>query len=310
MRFTKTQVLAIGNEKGGCGKTTASVSLASAFARLGYAVCLVDTDPQANASTGLGIKQDWLRETQRRTVADVFLAKTPASEVTIPIDAESGVGRVDLVPGNKGLFVLEKRLESQLHETLGRDDPALLAQDKVRNEQRHRLARSIDSLRGQYDLVIIDTPPSLGFLMTTSLIAADWLIIPVLPSMYDMEGLQQVVETVRGVRKQYNPRLTLAGVLLGGFDKRTKLHRQVHDLLVDMFGEKLVFKTTIGQSVRFQEATFKGQSIFTYAPDEPAAAHYLSLAEELLARGSKVHDAGPPTSGAGELGQRAEVAHG
>src|SRR5205823_11564643 len=125
----------------------------------------------------------------------------------------------------------------------------------LKNEHRQRLKNSLDSLRGIHDVVIIDTPPELGFLMTSSLIAADWFIIPVFPSGYDLKGLETLTRTVEKVQKRYNPRLRLFGVLIGNFDARPKLDRDVQNMLVREFGEGLVFETVINRSVKHREAT-------------------------------------------------------
>lgn len=284
MRFPKTQIVTFANQKGGCGKTSGSVSIAAAFAKLGYSVCLVDTDPQCNATEHLGVTQDMLRRQGLPSLADIYLAKRDAIDIELDFDArfkEKG-GNLCLIPGHTGLSAVEARLSSDIHAKVAEDEHSILDEDEMRDEHRFRLKKSLDTLRGHHDVVILDTPPELGFLMTTALIAADWYIIPVFPSAFDLKGLEKLSQTVEKIRKRYNPDLRLGGVILGNFDKSTKLDGQVHQMLKDMFGEALVFKTVIGRGVRNREATFNGLTIFEHAPNDPASDQYLTIVREML----------------------------
>jgi chromosome partitioning protein len=146
--------------------------------------------------------------------------------------------------------------------------------EDLRREHRMRLKKSIDSLRGHYDVVLIDTPPNLDLLMTSALIAADWYIVPAFPSGYDLKGLEVLTRTIDKVRKQYNPKLNLAGVLLGNYDRTTSLDRQVHELLKQRFTPALVFSTTIARSVRYREATMGRITIFEHPEGREQAAQY------------------------------------
>jgi chromosome partitioning protein len=159
--------------------------------------------------------------------------------------------------------------------------------EDLRREHRMRLKKSVDSLRGHFDVVLIDTPPNLDFLMTSALIAADWYVVPAFPSGYDLKGLEVLTRTIDKVRKQYNPKLNLAGVLLGNYDRTTSLDKQVHDLLRQRFTPALVFSTTIGRSVRYREATMMRSTIFEHPQGQEQAAQFEALVREMINRGAK-----------------------
>lgn len=283
MRFQRTHVIVLANQKGGCGKTTTAVSLSAGLAHEGYSVCLVDTDPQCNATDTFGISRDDLAKAGHFTVADAYLAKKAAREVALGF-GERFQDRLSLVSGHRGLGTVSHRLEAHLQATLSNENYSELDADDLKNEHRQRLKNSLDSLRGIHDVVVIDTPPELGFLMTSSLIAADWFIIPVFPSGYDLKGLETLTRTVEKVQKRYNPRLRLLGVLIGNFDARTKLDSDVQRILARDFGEQLVFRTTIHRAVKHREATVYGQTILERAPGEQAAEQFLSLTREVITR--------------------------
>lgn len=138
-----------------------------------------------------------------------------------------------------------------------------------------------------HDVIIIDTPPNLDFLMSTALIAADWFIIPVFPSGFDLSGLETLTRTINKIRDKYNPTLELAGVLLGNYDKTAKLDTQIHKLLIDKFGAGAVFQTTIGRSVRMRELTVLNRTVFEHEPAHVQGQQFLDLAREMINRGSK-----------------------
>ena len=206
MRFQKTQVITFANQKGGCGKTSASVATAAAFAHLGYSATLVDTDPQCNATETLGVTQDWLRKNGHRTLADVYLARKLAADVELDF-GDRFVSRLFLVPGHSGLNTVPQRLNAETQVRLAADEHSLLDEDDIKKEHRLRLRDGIESLRGLHDVVVIDTPPDLEFLMTTALIASDWFIIPVFPSAYDLKGMEKLAQTVKKIKQRYNPAL-------------------------------------------------------------------------------------------------------
>src|SRR3954447_7469132 len=287
MRLQRTKIVTLANQKGGCGKTTSTVSLAAAFALEGYSVALVDADPQCNATDSFGIDKDSLVEDGRYTLADGYLTKKAAREIEYPFAEERFEARLTLIPGNRGLNTVSHRLDAQLQATVSNENYSDLDADDIKNEHRMRLRQSLESLRGHRDIVVIDTPPELGFLMTTALIASDWYIVPVFPSGYDLKGLETLARTVEKVRKRYNPTLRLAGVLLGNYDRTAKLDKDIHRALVDKFGEDLVFRTTIARSVKHRESTLYRKTIFEHAPTDQASLQYAELLKEMLNRGAK-----------------------
>lgn len=288
MRLEPTQTITLANQKGGCGKTTASVSLAAALACEGLTVTLVDADPQCNATDTFGIDKDGLAQEGRYTLADAYLTKRPAREIQFAFPKERFEGRLAVVPGHRGLGTVPHRLDAQLQATIANDGHSDLDADDIKDEHRHRLKASLESLKGTRDVVIIDTPPDLGFLMTSALIASDWFIIPVFPSGYDLKGLETLWRTVEKVRARFNPGLKLLGVLLGNFDSRPKLDSDIQRMLIQRFGKDVVFATTIHRSVKHREASIYGHTIFEHAAGQPAAEQYLSLAREVLTRVEKV----------------------
>lgn len=287
MRLPRTQVIALANQKGGCGKTTGSVSIATALALQGYSVTLIDTDAQCNATDTFGLDRDDLAKQGHFTVADAFVQKKPISEIQFVIP-----GRFDeklcLVSGHRGLNGMQQRVDADIAARIASEQASDLDADDLRNEYRQRLRNSITSVHGKQDFVIIDTPPELGYLLTTSLIAADWFIIPVFPSGYDLKGLESLTKTIEKVTKRYNPRLRLLGVLLGNYDPRAKLDRDIQKMLAGMFTEDLLFQTVIGRSVKHREATVYGKTIFEHASNEPASQQFNAIAKEIVDRIGRV----------------------
>ena len=286
MRFRETQVIVLANQKGGCGKTSSTVSTAAAFADLGYDVCVVDTDPQCNATDNLGVDPDQTIRAGRYTLADAYLSKVPATKIRVHPEGRFG-GRLSVVPGHRALSSVSARLENEVIQYLTDENTSHLDGEDLRREHRMRLRHSIDSLRGEVDIVLIDTPPNLDFLMTSALIAADWYVVPVFPSGYDLKGLEVLTRTIEKVRNQYNPKLNLAGVLLGNFDRTTSLDRQVHELLRTRFTPALVFGTTISRSVRYREAAMGRITIFEHPEGRDQASQYVALVREMINRGAK-----------------------
>ncbi|HEY4311868.1 MAG TPA: ParA family protein [Pirellulales bacterium] len=282
MKFIETQVIALANQKGGCGKTTTAISLAAAFAHEGYSVTLIDNDPQCNATDSFGIDRDQLIRDGRFSVADAYMTKRPARDIELDFGDRFN-GLLKVIPGNRGINTIERRLESQMQTALANGEHSDLEGDDMKSEHRKRLALSIDSIRGARDIILIDTPPELGFLMTTALIAADWYIIPVFPSGFDLRGLEALLRNVQKVQERYNPELYLLGVLLGNSDARAKLDSDIRNLLIKDFG-KGVFETPIARSVRHREATVNGLTIFEHADQQQAATQFLALAREVLRR--------------------------
>jgi chromosome partitioning protein len=194
-----------------------------------------------------------------------------------------------LLPGNRGLSSVPLKLESELQIAIADSEKTTLDADEMRSEQRLRLKRSLDALRGKRDVVVIDTPPSLDFLMVSTLVAADWFIIPVFPSGYDLKGLELLMRTVSKVRERYNPGLRLAGVLLGNYDRTATLDRDIHGMLKQRFGGEVVSIPRSGE-VFVRDATVRGQTIFELPEATAQAQQFLALIHEMLNRGSKSKD--------------------
>lgn len=287
MRFNQTQVITFANQKGGCGKTSSSVSVAAAFAKLGYDAAIVDCDPQCNATESFGLEVDKLQKEGKYSLLDAFLAKRPATDIAQVFEGRFP-GKLAVIPGNRSLSAVDKRLESTLQAQIAEPGFSPLDADEISDEHRKRLKKSIDSLRGKYDVVIMDTGPSLDFIMVSALIAADWFVIPVFPSGYDLQGLQILMKTVAKVRAKINPGLRLAGVLLGNFDKSTALDRDTFELLKKRFGEGVVFDTVIYRSVKHREATNYRHPIFEHEGAGEQAENYINLVKEMIKRASGV----------------------
>jgi len=293
MKFKETQIITFANQKGGCGKTTSSVSIAAAFNKLGYSVAIVDTDPQCNATQSFGIDLHDLYDQGKLSLLDAFLNKRAATDIQINFPQERFDNRLVVIPGNEQLGEVGIYLELEAIQ-YSRFKKAEIDLDKIKDEHRNRLKESLKSLRGQVDVVIIDTPPNLGFLMTSALIAADWFIVPVFPSKYDLNGLESLTQTINQIRVTYNPKLQMAGVLLGNFDKTTKLDAGIYNLLCKKFGENSVFQTTIGRGVRMKEMVFNNQTIFEFEDTAAQATDFLKLVNEMINRAMKGQDAARP----------------
>jgi chromosome partitioning protein len=242
------------NQKGGVGKTTTAVSLATALGRRGQRVLLVDLDPQANATSALGVDGS-----DRAGVYDALLDEMAMENCVLTVPDE----QVSLVPANRELSGAEVELVP------------VMARER-------RLATALNPLRSGYDWILIDCPPSLGLLTINALTASDNVVIPVQCEYMALEGLSRLVETLELVRRNLNPNLTVLGVALTMFDGRTRLAQQVVEEVRSHFSQ--TFTTIIPRSVRLSEAPSHGQSIFKYEPGGRAATAYDALAAELLAR--------------------------
>ena len=286
MKFAKTQVIALTNQKGGCGKTTSSISIAAAFNKLGYSVAIVDTDPQCNATTCFGINPDELYKENKLSLLDAYMSKRAAIDIQVGF-GERFDNRLFVIPGNRNLSSVGPRLDLEVQVQISQLGSAEVDAEDLRREQRFRLRKSLDSLKGIHDVIIIDTPPNLDFLMTTALVAADWFVIPVFPSGFDVQGLVTLTKTLNKIREKFNPGLQLAGVLLGNFDKSTKLDSQILTMLISKFGENAVFQSTIGRSVRMRELTVLNRTVFEHEPAHAQGQQFLGLVNEMINRASK-----------------------
>jgi chromosome partitioning protein len=252
------KVFALANQKGGVGKTTTAVSLGSCLAVGGQRVLLVDIDPQANATSSLGIDKHQVS----RSTYDALINGSPLESVAVL----TPVLQLDLVPSSPALAGAEVEMVSV-------------------ERREYLLRRALLPVRDRYDYILIDTPPSLGLLTVNALTAADnGVIIPVQCEYLALEGLTELMRTIELVRGRLNPSARVAGLVLTMFDMRTNLSQQVVDQVRAHFGG-LVFEAVVPRSVRLSEAPSYGEPINTYAPGSSGALAYQSLAQELKAKG-------------------------
>jgi chromosome partitioning protein len=255
------RIYALANQKGGVGKTTTAVNLGAYLAAAGQRVLLVDADPQANATSSLGVD----RQSLSYSTYDVLLNSVPAEEAILL----SKQVRLDLLPSTTALAGAEVELVS------------LMARE-------YRLDRALEPIVDRYDYLFLDCPPSLGLLTINALTASRvGILIPVQCEYLALEGLGHLLKTIYMVRDNLNPGLTIAGVVLTMFDARTNLSRQVVDEIRRYF-PAYVFQTVIPRSVRLGEAPSYGESILSYAPTTAGALAYEALAQELLERNGKL----------------------
>ncbi len=253
----QTKILAIINQKGGVGKSTTAVNLSAALGSMSKEVLLVDLDPQGNATSGYGIDKRALDG----CVYDVLLGEAPAEDVILSCVAEG----VDILPSTINLAGAEVELVNEM-------------------ARENRLKSALGGLRGRYDYILIDCPPSLGLLTINALVAADKLLVPIQCEFYALEGVTKLLDSMKRVKNMLNPSLDIFGIVLTMYDSRTNLANQVVNEVRSFFGDA-VFETLIPRTVKLSEAPSYGQSILEYAPDNKGALAYNDLAKEVIARG-------------------------
>lgn len=258
--FTKerqlNKIIAITNQKGGVGKTTTAINLSSCLAAAERRTCLIDMDPQANSTSGVGLE----KENIESSVYDVLIGSKSLREVVLPTE----LNYLNIVPSSISLVGAEVELVSMM-------------------ARETRLKTALEQIHDDYEFIIIDCPPSLGLLTINTLTAADSIIIPIQCEYYAMEGLGRLMSTISLVKENLNPGLEIRGVVLTMFDSRLNLSRQVSDEVRKYFTDK-VYNTVISRNVRLSEAPSFGKPIILYDIMSTGAENYMSLTKEVLAQ--------------------------
>ena len=261
-----SHVIAIANQKGGVGKTTTAINLGASLAVAEKKTLVLDIDPQGNATSGLGVDT----HASRPTIYDVLIGQSQLAEAVVE---EVHFPYLDLVPSTRDLVGAEIELVSAFsRETI--------------------LRKALEPIRERYEYVLVDCPPSLGLLTVNTLTAADSVLIPIQCEFYALEGLSQLLNTVRLVQRGLNPALDVEGVLLTMYDKRLNLSRQVSEEAREYFGPK-VYRTAIPRNVRLAEAPSFGQPIVLYDVLSAGAQAYLALAQEMIDRRARAGSSAP-----------------
>jgi chromosome partitioning protein len=262
------KVISIANQKGGVGKTTTAINLAASLAAVEHPTLVIDIDPQSNTTSGLGIDS----KTVTNSVYEMMIGSTNIEDTI----RQTELDFLDLVPAHINLVGAEIEM--------------------IDREERERiLKKAIESVRDKYDFIIIDCPPSLGLLTINALTASDSILIPVQCEYFALEGLGQLLNTIKIVRQHLNPELDIEGVLLTMYDTRTRLSNQVADEVKRYFDDR-VFKAVIARNIRLAEAPSFGKPALLYDSTSVGAKNYLALAREIIKRNKKLFKNSPVLS--------------
>jgi chromosome partitioning protein len=248
------KVIAVTNQKGGVGKTTTAINLSASLAANDLRVLLIDSDPQGNATTGLGIE----KQPDRPTIYDVLLGEVSVAQAALT----SGFEGLDIVPADKNLVAANLELVNQ-------------------PKREFRLQEKLNQVRDSYDYVLIDCPPALDLLTLNDLLAADSVLIPIQCEFFALEGISELFHTIDRLRESFHHNLKIEGILLTMFDDRTTLARQVSDDLKSFFKDE-VLRTVIPRNIRLAEAPSYGKPILAYDVRSKGAESYIQLAKEIL----------------------------
>lgn len=247
------KIIAVTNQKGGVGKTTTAVNTAAGIAKLGYKVLLIDTDPQGNATSGVGVD----KRTVKYSAYSIMVDDIGAKEAVVHTEFEN----LDVIPSSIELAAAELELADFEH-------------------REARLKNALSAVKTEYDYILIDCPPSLGLITTNALCASDTILVPIQPEYYALEGLSQLIATVRLVKRKYNPYLDIEGVLLTMYDGRLNLTQQVVQEVKKFFPKK-VFATVIPRGVRLSEAPSFGMPVMYFDKSCKGAMAYMELSKEI-----------------------------
>lgn len=257
--MNKSKIICFANQKGGVGKTTSALNIAACIARSGRSVLFIDSDPQGNATSGIGIK----KRSITGSVYDLLIGRMKWEEAAL----KTGIRNLSIIPSSMNLVGAELELVDE-------------------NDREYKLKKALLGADEKFDYIIIDCPPSLGLLTINSLTAAKYVVIPVLCEYYSLEGLSQLTSTIKLIKKLYNPEIELLGVLINMFDGRLNLTVAVLEEIKKYFADKL-FRTPIPRSVKISEAPSHGMAITDYDKNGKGAAAYSAVALELIQRCEK-----------------------